>query len=133
MDLRPELLPPPVDQQHLDELGREIERIADLIAQGGPAEDAIAAFRERTGHAYTPLDFTEYHGWRDLGGFAREAARPAWPKVRDITRGELVEIVRRILADDPEAEWPIPRRPACSSTPRPNCGTPPPRRSSTRR
>ncbi|WP_262508442.1 hypothetical protein [Streptomyces spongiicola] len=32
MDLRPELLPPPVSQQRLDELSREIDRIADLLA-----------------------------------------------------------------------------------------------------
>jgi hypothetical protein len=105
MDLRTELLPPPVDQQHLDEIGSEVERISDLIASGGPADDAVAAFNEKTGHEYTILDFAEYYGWRSLEDFAREATRPAWPKVLDITRDELVEIVCRILADDPEADY----------------------------
>ncbi|WRZ88029.1 hypothetical protein OHB54_02510 [Streptomyces sp. NBC_01007] len=105
MDLRSELLPPPVEQQHLEEVCSEIERIGDLIASGGPADDAVAAFNERTGHEYVSLDFTEYYGWRDLQDFAREAARPAWPKVPDITRDELAEIVRRVLANDPEADY----------------------------
>ncbi|QOV40897.1 hypothetical protein IM697_22425 [Streptomyces ferrugineus] len=105
MDLRSELLPPPVTQQQLDEMCSEIERISDLIARGGPAEEAVAAFNKKTGHEYTILDFAEYYGWRDLEDFAREAARPAWPKVPDITRGELVEIVCRILATGPEADY----------------------------
>ncbi|MEV6866008.1 bacteriocin immunity protein [Streptosporangium subroseum] len=105
MDLRSELLPPPVDHQRLDEICSEIEQISDVIARGGPADDAVAAFNERTGHEYTPLDFAEYYGWRDLEDFAREAARPAWPKVPDVTRDELVEIVCRIVANDPEADY----------------------------
>ncbi|WP_229864811.1 bacteriocin immunity protein [Streptomyces spinoverrucosus] len=105
MDLRSELRPPPVDQEQLDEICSEIERISDLIARGGPADDAVAAFNQKTGHEYTILDFAEYYGWRSLEDFTREAARPAWPKVPDITRDELVEIVRRILANDPEARF----------------------------
>ncbi|MFH8562130.1 hypothetical protein [Streptomyces sp. NPDC017988] len=105
MDLSSELLPPPVEQQHAEGLCSEIERIADVIARGGPADDAIAAFNERTGHGYVPLDFTEYYGWRDLQDFAREAARSAWPKVPDITRDELTEIVRRVLANDADADY----------------------------
>lgn len=74
-------------------------------ARGEPADDAVAAFNERTGHEYEPLDFAEYYGWRDLQDFAREAARPAWPKVPGITRDELTEIVRRVLANDAEADY----------------------------
>jgi hypothetical protein len=48
MDLRSELLPPPVEQQHAEGICGEIERIAGVIARGGPADDAIAAFNERT-------------------------------------------------------------------------------------
>ncbi|GAA4974234.1 hypothetical protein [Actinoplanes utahensis] len=38
-------------------------------------------------------------------------ARPRWPRFPDITRDELVEIARRIMAgpgpqsDDPDADW----------------------------
>jgi hypothetical protein len=95
MDLRPELLPPPADQQDLARLSREIERISDLLATGRPADEAITSFNSSTGHQY---------GRADLEDFALEAARPAYPRVPDITRDELIEIVRRISAADPESD-----------------------------
>ncbi|WP_245689819.1 hypothetical protein [Streptomyces chattanoogensis] len=106
MDLRPELLPPPVSRQRLDELSREIERIAGLVAEGSDgADEAVRAFNAMTGHAYAALDFAAYDAGRSLGEVAREAARPARPRVPDITRDELVEIVRRLLAADPESDY----------------------------
>ncbi|MEV6073337.1 bacteriocin immunity protein [Nocardia sp. NPDC052001] len=105
MDLRPELLPPAVDQSRLDELAHEIERISNLISSGDSADGSIASFNEQTGHTYAVLDFAEYHGWRSLREFAREAARPAPPRVLDITREELIEIVSRILTADTETDY----------------------------
>jgi hypothetical protein len=105
MELRPELSPPPVGRSRLEELSREIERISGLLYAGEPAGEAIAAFNAETGHAYDASDFAEYHGWRSLDDFAVEAARPAYPKVPDVTRDELVEIVRRLLAADPETDF----------------------------
>ncbi|MGW7208429.1 hypothetical protein [Streptomyces sp. NPDC054837] len=106
MDLRPELLPPPVSRQRLDELCAEVERIADLLAtRPEVAGEAIAAFNTMTGHDYGALDFAEYDGSRSLEEFAREAARPARPRVADITRDELVEIVRRLLTAAPESTY----------------------------
>ncbi|MEW2359859.1 hypothetical protein [Spirillospora sp. NPDC029432] len=104
MDLRPELLPPPVAPARLAELAREIERIEDRLRRGEPAAAEIAAFNEATGHAYGVHDFTEYHDRRTLTEFAKEAARPAHPRVADITRAELAEIVRRIQAADHETD-----------------------------
>ncbi|MET7301299.1 hypothetical protein [Embleya sp. NPDC005575] len=107
-DVRTELLPPVVDPGRLAEVAAEIERIGELIrcdGGSGAAEVAMAAFRAATGHDYPIGDFVEYHGSRTLTEFALEAARPAWPRVVDITRAELVEIVRRILAGDPELDW----------------------------
>lgn len=108
MDLRPELLPPPVSPQRLEELCHEIDRIARLASDRSEDEDAdeaIRAFNTVTGHDYTAYTFTEYWRSRDLEDLAREAARPAHPRVADITRDELVEIVRRILAVDPEIDY----------------------------
>jgi hypothetical protein len=106
VDLRPELLPPPVSRQRLDELRAEVERIADLLeARPEAADEAIAAFNAMTGHDYVALDFAEYDGSRSVEEFAREAARPARPVVADITRDELVEIVRRLLEADPESDY----------------------------
>ncbi|MFJ3664697.1 bacteriocin immunity protein [Streptomyces sp. NPDC090119] len=105
MDLRPELLPPLVSRQRVDRLCAEVERIADLL-EGHPeaASEAIAAFNVATGHDYEALDFAEYYAGRSLEDFAREAARPARPVVADITRDELVEIVRRLLRGAPESD-----------------------------
>ncbi|WP_331771016.1 hypothetical protein OG948_46150 (plasmid) [Embleya sp. NBC_00888] len=102
--------PPVVDPGRLAELAAEIERIGELIRHGGgvgpgEAEAAMAAFRARTGHDHTIADFVDYHGSRSLADFALEAARPARPRIADITRAELVEIVERILAGDAELDW----------------------------
>ncbi|MFJ8802849.1 hypothetical protein [Streptomyces sp. NPDC102487] len=106
MDLRPELLPPPVSRQRLGELCAEVERIADLLeTRREAAGEAIEAFNAITGHDYVALDFAEYDGSRSLEEFAREAARPARPVVADVTRGELVEIVRRLLTVSPESDY----------------------------
>ncbi|MCM1976043.1 hypothetical protein [Streptomyces sp. G1] len=106
MDLRPELLPPPVSRQRLGELCAEVARIADLLAaRPEAAGEAITAFNAMTGHDYLALDFAEYDGSRSLEEFAREAARPARPVVAGITRDELAEIVRRLLTASPESDY----------------------------
>ncbi len=106
VDLRAELLPPPVSKQRLDELCREIVRIAELVLNGSErARQEISAFNTRTGHDYAALDFAEYNGSRTLAEFALEAARPMRPRIVDISTDELVEIVRRLLAGDPESDY----------------------------
>ncbi|WP_020554401.1 hypothetical protein [Embleya scabrispora] len=106
--MRAELIPPVVDPGRQAEVAAEIERIGELIrgdGGSGAAVAAMAAFRVATGHDYRIGDFVEYHASRTLAEFALEAARPAWPRVADVTRAELVEIVRRILAGDAELDW----------------------------
>ncbi|MFD8804510.1 hypothetical protein [Streptomyces sp. NPDC059597] len=106
MDLRPELSPPPVSAQRLEELSRDIERIAELVRGGaGEAGDEISAFNLKTGHAYEAPDFTEYDGSRSLSAFASEAARPARPRVADVTADELTELVSRVLTGSPESDY----------------------------
>ncbi|PWI13503.1 hypothetical protein DI272_04665 [Streptomyces sp. Act143] len=107
MDLRPELRPAPVPEQRLRDLARDIVRIEELLHKGEQraADAAIAAFDEDTGHSYGRHDFLTYDGWRSAEEFAREAARPAWPRVPDITRDELVEIVRGALEPGPDQPY----------------------------
>ncbi|MFI6464149.1 hypothetical protein [Streptomyces sp. NPDC050528] len=107
MDLRPELLPPSVPVARVEQLAREIRWVERLLcdADRSAAEGAVAAFAEATGHDCTAADFLGYAGSRTLEEFALEAARPAYPRVPDVTREELVEVVRRILAGDTEAEY----------------------------
>lgn len=106
VELRAELIPPSVSQQRLDELSGEITRIADLVLTGSESVgEAIRAFNAETGHTYVALDFVEYDGSRSLVEFALEAARPARPRIADITTDELVEVVRRLLAGSPESDY----------------------------
>ncbi|KUL47041.1 hypothetical protein [Streptomyces regalis] len=107
VDLRPELLPAPVPQVRLRELISAIERIEHLLHCGerATAQAAIAGFNEDTGHAYGAYDFLAYSGSRSVEEFAREAARPAYPRVPDITRDELVAIVRRVLEFGPDDDY----------------------------
>src|SRR4051794_6820457 len=100
MQLRPELCPPTVSPQRIAELRTAIEHIVGLLERGEPADAAITAFNAETGHDYTAVVFRSYRGSRTVEDFAVEAARPAWPHVPDITRDELVGIVRRIRTDD---------------------------------
>lgn len=107
MELRPELSPPPVSPERLRETCREIERVERLLLGREPgAEAAIAAFNEATGHSYTAFDFATFRSGRSLEEFALEAARPAHPRVPDVTRAELAEIVRRLMdGDTPDTDF----------------------------
>ncbi|MFJ9820367.1 bacteriocin immunity protein [Streptomyces sp. NPDC101151] len=105
MELRRELLPPAVPAARLAESGEEIERIESLLREDREAgRRAVDAFNAATGHAYEPSDFLYWSAARDLHDFALEAARPARPRVLDVTRDELAEIVRRIMHADPDTD-----------------------------
>lgn len=107
MDLRPELRAPNVTPEQIREISAKILRIEQLIHNGNAAEAerAVADFNAQTGHDYTALDFVSYEELWNLASFAREAARPAHPEIPDISHDELVEIVRRIQAADPNAGY----------------------------
>src|SRR3954470_20403508 len=94
MELRPELLPPQVSPQRIEELGCEIDRIAGL--SGDVAREAMAMFKETTGHDYS--EFENYWAAESREEAAVRAAWPGYPRVPDVMRDELVEIVRRIRA-----------------------------------
>jgi hypothetical protein len=100
VELRPELCAPAVPSQRIAELCAAIDRIEELLQNGDPADGAIAAFNAETGHEYAMEHFHCYWESYDIEDFALEAARPAWPKVPDVTREELMEIVRRIVVGD---------------------------------
>jgi hypothetical protein len=110
MELRPELLPPPVTPERINALSLEIERICGLLDRrlpdAGEAASAISDFNAMTGHAYVAYDFAAYYASRNLEEFALEAARPAWPRVPDITRAELVEVTQRILDEPADPDCP---------------------------
>jgi hypothetical protein len=85
------------DRPTVSQLRSEIDRIAE--SSGNAAQEAMATFKDMTGHDYS--EFREY--W--IAESREEAVtRAAWSKhsrVPDITRDELVEIVHRIRACAP--------------------------------
>jgi len=105
MELRPELCPPVISAHRVAALCAEIDHITDLLERDQSADSAINAFNADTGHDYTAYDFLTYGASRTVQDFAIEAARPASPRVPDITRDELVEIVRRIPSADNDVDY----------------------------
>ena len=100
MELRPELCAPVVSLRRVAELRSAIDSIENLLFCGESADVAIDAFNAETGHDYTVEDFRCFGELCDAEELALEAARPVWPKVANITREELIEIVRRIIEGD---------------------------------
>src|SRR4051812_21161428 len=105
VELRAELSPPVVSTARIEQLCAAIDSVAELLESDADASADIAAFNEDTGHKYEPYDFMTYSSSRNIEDFALEAARPAWPKVPDVSRDELVEIVRRIQAMDDDMHY----------------------------
>lgn len=105
MELRPELSPPVVSGARIEQLCAAIHAVEALLESSADASAEIATFNEDTGHTYAPHDFMTYSSHRDVEAFALEAARPAYPKVPDISREELIEIVRRIQAIDDDTDY----------------------------
>ncbi|MCU7820901.1 hypothetical protein [Kitasatospora sp. DSM 101779] len=104
MDLRADLLPPPVPAERLAELAAVVAAIADLVLTGGPAaaQPAVDAFNRGTGHGCTVADFAACDGGRGADALTREAARPA---VRGTSRAEAAELVRRVWVAGPDTDW----------------------------
>jgi hypothetical protein len=105
MNLRPELLPPPVAPQRLAALTAAIVEIAGRLDRGEPCADLIGAFNADTGSHCTAHDFHRYDSQGSAEDFAYRAARPRWPRVPDITRDELVEIAGRITSGHTDTDW----------------------------
>ncbi|GAA2501368.1 hypothetical protein [Winogradskya humida] len=99
MELRAELCEPEIAPERLAEVCAAVERIEELHWRGEPTEAAIAAFNADTGYDLDLYAFLSYSSSGPVEEFARGLLWPAWPKVPDITRDELIEIVGRALTN----------------------------------
>ncbi|WP_166242973.1 hypothetical protein [Paenibacillus turpanensis] len=104
MQLRECLLPITRDEEFKARVKTNIEEIEALLDEGKTAEKEIAAFQELTGKQWDSHIFAHY--WRSisLDGLIEEACNPDPQRVSDITKEELVEIVRRLQGDLPHGE-----------------------------
>lgn len=78
--------------------------IEQLVDRGEDATTAIETLNETSGHSFGVEDFHYYCGAPDRAELIEWACTPPPVQLPDITRDELVEIVRRILAD-PTDDW----------------------------
>jgi hypothetical protein len=101
VNLRPELMPPTLDEAL-------VARLADLAATldgspSGGSEDDVAAFNAEAGTSFAWLDFQGIYGAQDHDEWVRSVlAELHVHRVADITRAELVEMVRRVMSRDSE-------------------------------
>jgi hypothetical protein len=96
VELRPELLPPPLDE---DKVARLTALAAQLDgANPGEGEDDLAEFNRVAGTAFAIEDFQGISGGEEHGTWVRRILlRQAIRPVKDVTRQEMVEVVRRAM------------------------------------
>ncbi|MFO0876275.1 MAG: hypothetical protein U0840_02790 [Gemmataceae bacterium] len=105
MELRPELVPAPISDARRAAIRDRIRRVEDAIEAREDVADLIREFNEFTGRQYGEDMFRNY--WRsiDLEDFVRQAARPKPTPAPGVTRAELVEVVRRAMPQNGDAEY----------------------------
>ena len=94
MSLRPSLILKKPDSARIDEIRAMAERIVHSIDQGGDPKEDIATIRELTGRDYDFEYFRTLYSHSSIEEFAEEASLPVPRKVPDITKDELIEIIR---------------------------------------
>jgi hypothetical protein len=105
LELRKQLTPPEIPETRRETVRKRIREIEAVLAQGQDADDLIQKFNDFTGHQYDEYTFRNY--WRsiDLDDFVQQASRLPPRRVENITREELIEIVRWAMSDDPDNEF----------------------------
>jgi hypothetical protein len=99
-----ERLPRPVTPERRIAIREAILRIENLVDRGDDATAAIETLNATTGHRFRLDDFRDHCGAPDREELIERASAPPPVRLPDITRDELVELVRHILAD-PTDDW----------------------------
>jgi len=95
MDLRPELLPPPLDAVRVARLAELATRLDG--AQPGQWEDDLAEFNRVAGSAIPIEEFQGIYGAEDHEDWVRRLLYQQALVPADVTREEMVEIVSRAM------------------------------------
>jgi hypothetical protein len=104
VELRDALVRRPVTPERRAAIREAILRIEELVDRGDDATAALEMLNETTGHSFGVDDFRYHCGAPDREELIEWACAPPPVRLPDVTRDELVEIVRRILAD-PTDDW----------------------------
>ena len=99
---------PQIDHQKLDAVKQLIDSIAEN--QNGDNSHALNELSRLTGKKHEASDFAEYWGWTDLEDLAKMALTPDPPRVADLTKEEITELVSVIRScliscEDNKAEY----------------------------
>jgi hypothetical protein len=107
MRLRKELEAPSIPEEKLLAVRTRLEAVEKLFEQNKPTEEAIREFNQFTGRVYTADKLRYYNAVESIDAFCRKAARPKPQRVLDISREELLEVVRRAMPTtrDPDYEY----------------------------
>ncbi|MFF5233531.1 hypothetical protein [Dactylosporangium sp. NPDC000521] len=106
MELRDALVRRTVTPEQRVAITEAILRIEELVDRGIDATAALAILNETTGHSFGFDDFRYHCGAPDREELIERACAPPQVRLPNVTRDDLVEIVRRILAD-PTDDWHI--------------------------
>ena len=104
MELRDALVRRPVTPEQRVAVGEAILWIEELVDCGDDATTAVETLNETTGHSFGLDDFRFHCGAPDRQALIERACASPPVRLPDVTRDELVEIVRHILAD-PTDDW----------------------------
>jgi len=94
MALRPSLALQPPTSEHVDRVRTAAIGILAGLDRGEDVGERISVLNAMTGREYDWTYFESFHGHTSIDAFVKEAALPAPSFVSDITRDELIEIVR---------------------------------------
>src|SRR5215813_10293748 len=99
MDLRAELMPPPLDEARVKRLA-ELAAWMDGCTETHPhALDWLEAFNREAGTHLRLVDFQGVYGGTGHDTFVRNLlAEPSVRRVPDVTREELLELIRRLTS-----------------------------------
>lgn len=99
MKLRPELMPPALDETKVIRLAELAARIDG--ARPGQWEDELAEFNRAAGTSLAFSDFQGIYGGQDHETWVRKVlAQKCLRRLPDIRRAELVELARRVMEAD---------------------------------
>jgi hypothetical protein len=104
VELRDALRRRPVTPERRVAIRAAMLHIEELVDRGEDATAAIETLNATTGHSFGLDDFRYRCGAPDREQLVEMACAPPPVRLPDVTRDELVEVVRRILAD-PTDDW----------------------------
>jgi hypothetical protein len=102
MELRKELSYPTLDESVVESLKTLVTKIEDALeAKDEVALEMMQSFNDKTERNYDEYTFRSYYGSVSLDQFVRDALAKPEPGGVDVTREELIEIVRRAMPGQP--------------------------------